>query len=625
MDMQFARVDALKDSLNGARPQAPNPAPTPKDPWQALAQARTAEQLCHAWLPILCEMIPKTKGGLLLLEDLNGSFAPAALWPQDKDLTYLKSIAEESLERRQGVLKREDGHAHFAYPLVNGTDLFGVVILDLQSETEVALTHAKRLLHWGAGWLIDLFNRRKSVEQEARLERSSYLFDVTLAALAETDFANSSLATVNRLAQRFNCSQVLYGLEKGKTVRVDTMSHSAWFEEKASLVNLAALAMNEAFDQRACIVIPEPESGTPLTTAAARRYLAESGSTALCVMPLEAANEVVGVWMLEKDEPFDDEQLEILDALGLTLGPILDLKRRTEESLLRHSRRSGAHLLRKLIDTSHPGYKLLAILAVLFVTVFALYETDYRVAAEAVVEGRTQRVVVAPFDGYIDSAPARAGDVVGAGHVLATLEDKDFRLEKMHWEAELEVSLRKEQEAMSNGERVELRLASAQAQQARAQLQLASEKLARARILAPFDAVVVRGDLTQRLGSPVDQGETLFELAPLDEWRVILKVDERDIAAVRDAQKGELRLTAIPGETFPFTVRKVTPVATAEDGRNYFRVEAQLLASEGGGLPNLRPNMEGVGKVESGRASLLWIWTHRLTDWLKLSLWRWMP
>ncbi|MDP2433477.1 MAG: HlyD family efflux transporter periplasmic adaptor subunit [Pseudomonadota bacterium] len=609
-----------------AAPELETPATEPDGYWQALARARNAEQLCRAWLPILCGMVQRAQSGLLLLQDSHGSFAPAALWPETDDLSYLRGVAEESLNTRQGVVRREDdGRTRFAYPLLNGDELFGVVILDLRAADEMALTHARRLLHWGAGWLTDLFNRRALLEQGGRLEHSAYLFDLALAALSETDFSKSSLAVVNRLAQRFNCHQVLFGLEKGKTVQVETVSHSAWFEEKANLVNLAAQAMNEAFDQRSRIVVPEPESGATLITAACRRYLEDSGGHALCALPLEAGNRVVGVWLLERDEPFSDTELEVLDALTLTLGPILELKLNTEESLFSHGRRSWNHLLRKLTDTSRPGYKLLAIVVAALIAGLAIYETDYRVASQAVVEGATQRVAAAPFDGYIQSAPMRAGDLVRAGQVLATLEDKDLRLEKVRWEAELEVSLRKEREAMSKGERVEFRLASAQANQARAQLDLAREKLARVQVIAPFDGVVVRGDLSQQLGSPVEQGKVLFELAPLEAWRVILKVDERDIGDVHAGQSGELMLTSLPGQSFPFTVTKVTPVATAEDGRNYFRVEAGLVLEKGATLPKMRPNMEGVGKVEAGEQSLLWIWTHRLSDWLRLTLWRWMP
>lgn len=592
------------------------------DHWLALAQARTAEQLCQAWLPILCGMLQRVHAGLLLLQDSDGSFAPAAVWPEDKDLSYLGDVAQDALVKRQGVVKREaDGQTRFAYPLASGENLFGAVVLDLYAADDVALTHAMRLLHWGAGWLIDLYNRRSLHEQDDRLERSSFLFDLALAALSESDFHKSSLAVVNRLAQRFNCHQVQLGLEKGKTARVAAVSHSAWFDDKANLVNLAAQAMNEAFDQRARVVLPEPEAGATLITAALRRYGEESGSASLCALPLEAGNRVVGVWLLERDEPFTPAELDVLETLGLTLGPILDLKLTAEEGLASHGKRVWEKFLRRVTDTSRPGLKLLAIAGALALVFLALYPADYRVSAQAAVEGETQRVAVAPFQGYIREAPARAGDVVKKGQVLALLEDKDLKLERVRWEAELDVALRKEREAMANSDRVALRLASAQANQARAQLDLVMEKLDRVRVAAPFDGVVVRGDLSQELGSPVEQGKVLFELAPLDAWRVILKVDERDIAHVRDGVAGELVLTSLPGQSFPLKVKKVTPVSVAEEGRNYFRVECELPK----GAAKLRPGMEGVGKVEAGERSLLWIWTHRFTDWLTLKAWEWLP
>jgi len=132
---------------------------------------------------------------------------------------------------------------------------------------------------------------------------------------------------------------------------------------------------------------------------------------------------------------------------------------------------------------------------------------------------------------------------------------------------------------------------------------------------------VVSGDLRQLIGTPVEQGKVLFEIAPLDAFRVVLQVDEREIAQLAQGQQGELVLSGIPGERFKFTVKQVTPVAVAQEGHNFFRVEAQM----DGGLHRLRPGMEGVGKVKAGRQSLIWIWTHSLVDWLKLSLWTWLP
>ena len=170
----------------------------------------------------------------------------------------------------------------------------------------------------------------------------------------------------------------------------------------------------------------------------------------------------------------------------------------------------------------------------------------------------------------------RAGDTVKAGQLLAQLDDKDLQLERVRWQSELEVALRKEREAMAGADRVAMRLSAAQAAQARAQLDLVEAKLLRVGITAPFDAVVVKGDLSQLQGSPIESGKVLFELAPLEAWRVILKVDERDVGWLQAGQRGELVLASLPGQRFAMTTQRVLSVAVAEEGRNYFRVEAGL-------------------------------------------------
>jgi hypothetical protein len=35
--------------------------------------------------------------------------------------------------------------------------------------------------------------------------------------------------------------------------------------------------------------------------------------------------------------------------------------------------------------------------------------------------------------------------------------------------------------------------------------------------------------------------------------------------------------------------------------------------------------MEGVAKVEAGRRSMMWIWTHPVVDWLRLATWKYLP
>jgi hypothetical protein len=131
----------------------------------------------------------------------------------------------------------------------------------------------------------------------------------------------------------------------------------------------------------------------------------------------------------------------------------------------------------------------------------------------------------------------------------------------------------------------------------------------------------VSGDLNQLLGTPVEQGKLLFQIAPLDAYRVILQVDERDIASVDLGQTGELTLSGLPDQRLGFAVQQITPVASQEEGRNFFRVEAHLQTPS----VRVRPGMEGVGKITVGERKLIWIWTHSLTDWLRTWVWKQLP
>ncbi|MGB5306040.1 MAG: HlyD family secretion protein, partial [Gammaproteobacteria bacterium] len=133
--------------------------------------------------------------------------------------------------------------------------------------------------------------------------------------------------------------------------------------------------------------------------------------------------------------------------------------------------------------------------------------------------------------------------------------------------------------------------------------------------------VVVSGDLSQSLGAPVGRGDVLFEVAPLDSYRLILRVEENGIQDLEVGQRGQLRLSGLPGENLPFTVERITPVSETDNKTNFFRVEARLLETHA----LLRPGMEGVGKIGIGERKLIWVWTHRLLDWLHLWLWSWLP
>jgi RND family efflux transporter MFP subunit len=345
--------------------------------------------------------------------------------------------------------------------------------------------------------------------------------------------------------------------------------------------------------------------------------------TAAWTVPLGNRGRVIGAVTFERSNGanLDPRVVELSEDVGTVLGPILELKRQARQGWFATIREAIGLQISHLRAPGHLQLKAAVIGVVAILLLLVLTRGNYRITADATLEGRVQRAIVAGIDGYIAEANVRAGDLLKSGQVMARLDDRDLRLERRNWSGKRAQLVKEHRKALAQHDRSQVNFLSAKIDQAEAEFKLLEAQLERTQLLAPFDGIVVKGDLSQALGSPVERGELLFEVAPLDGYRVILKVDQRDIGEPRPGQRGQLTLTALPRTPLAFTVQRITPVSIAEDGRNYFRVEAHLDKP----VPGLRPGMEGVGKIEIEERRLIWIWTHSLTDWLRLRVWSWLP
>jgi hypothetical protein len=382
--------------------------------------------------------------------------------------------------------------------------------------------------------------------------------------------------------------------------------------------------MDEALDQRSTLVFPPRDARMPRGTWAHAELARQFGAGAICTVPLLRSGTPCGAITLERraDQPFDGETVSLLEAAAGFAGPALEVHRRDDRLIGTKLVESVRANLRDLASTRDVVVKLAAGAALVALLVLAFATGEYRVTADAVLEPAVKRASVAPFDGFVARAPTRAGDAVREGQVLASLDDRDLKLERLKWESEQAQQEKQYRQALAERDAPQAAIVAAALQEARAELRRIDDRLTRVDLLAPFDGVVVFGDLSQKLGAPVQKGEVMFEVAPLDAYRISVKVAERDVAAVSVAQEGTLVLSALPHESFRFRVEKLTPVSTTEEGRNYFRVEGRF---EGDPPREIQPGTAGVAKIEAGTRSLVWIWTHQAIDWLRLRLWTWSP
>ena len=602
--------------------------------WAALASARSRDAFCRAWLAVQCSLVPDVIAGLLLLREEGGaSYVPAAVWPDARvDLSYLADTAQQALAERRGAVvglaaderaRVTPGSVYLAYPIEVDAQVVGAVVLDVCARPEALLQAVLRQLFWGAGWLEALLRRSRARRDAEVLERAAVGLDLMHCVHEHEALDQAAMALVNELAGRAGADRVSLGIESRGRLRLRAISRTAWFDRKTQLVESIENAMEEAIDQDAALAYPPLEALRGKVTVAQRDLAARAAVAAVLTVPLVSRGRPVGALTLERSQgpAFDVNAIELCRVLAELVAPVLEAKADAERWLRGRAVQALHKGWRAFADPRRPTLKLAALALVAALVFVGFVNGNFRVSAKTVVEGALQRAAAAPFQGYIAEAVVRAGDTVRAGQLLAALDDRDLRLERVRWLSEREQADRKYREALAKHDRSGARILAAQLGQAEAQLGLIEEKLARTRLLAPFDAVVVSGDLSQQLGAPVEQGKVLFELAPLDAYRVILQVDERDISYVQLGQSGELALAGITGSTLPFRVKAITSVSTPQEGRNFFRVEAQLAEAPAG----VRPGMEGVGKIVVGERRLAWIWTRNFVNWVRISLWAWLP
>ncbi len=579
------------------------------------------------WLQAHCERLDEVAGGVVLTQDPAGELVVAADWPQAGPLSAgLATVAREAARRGKSlvlvpaVVQKDAGHARVvALPLRRADRIVGAASLAVRSSDAAVAKNLLEELEGVASTLADGL-AAPAAGAAARTVDFAALKDIQDMVVAARNLPEAALKLANHLAEAYRFDRVGVGIVSAGAMGVAAMSRGASLDERQELVRGMADAMAEAADQKVAVQYPGGLQEVPRIVHAHARLATRAG-TALCTAPLMCGGTAIGALTFERKgaAPLAASDCELAVQAADAVAPLLELKRQADRPWWA---RAADAMRRWWRQRGERGRRVVLGGALLATVVFLLLPVTFHVGAPARVEGAVQRVLAAPMDGFLRQTRVRPGDAVKQGDVLVELADQELLLEKRKWESEVVRHQNNFSLAMGRSDRGQFAINYARAAEARAQLELVEQQLARAQVVAPMDALVIQGDLTQLIGAPVKRGDTLLTLAPADQYRIIVEVDERDITHVRLRQRGRLALAAMPGETLHFSVQRITPVAAVtRDARNVFEVEGRLDA--GSVLP--RHGLQGVAKIESDRHSLAWIGGRRVVDWLRLTIWSWLP
>lgn len=450
------------------------------------------------------------------------------------------------------------------------------------------------------------------------VETLASALDLVTLLDGETKFAAAAMTLANELAARHHSQRVSIGWRRGAYVRVRAISHLEKFEKRMVVVQQLEAAMEEAADQDSEIVWPAPAE-SPLITRDHELYAAEQKPGHLATVPLRVDGRPVGAITCERAEsPLSLHELRHLRLAADHAARRLHVLECADAWFGARLARAARLRLAKWLGVEHTLAKAAAIAGAGLLLWAVVWPMDYRIEAAFALRGSETAVLSAPFDGFLGESRVEKGDTVAAEAVVATLDRTEIALELSAAEADTTRFEAEVQQARSEQKLAEMQIAQARADQARARRDILRMRLSRSEVKAPFDGVIVEGDLRERAGAPLKQGDALFRLARLDRMYVEVLVPESDIRDISAGASGSIAFASQPDRKFSVVIERIEPMALPRPQGNVFIVRCALPAQAEAWW---RPGMSGVAKLDAGHRTPLWIATHRTLDYLRLRWW----
>jgi hypothetical protein len=464
------------------------------------------------------------------------------------------------------------------------------------------------------------FSATRKAEASAKsLEEISRVVDLGLIIGESPHFGEAANRVCNELETELSAMRVTLGWRKKGLMELIATNHGGRLRNDTETAAALARAMDEAAEQDCEVGVPSIH-GAEIN----RQHKVFSEAHANCQivsLPLRKDGEVHGAVTVEYPSGEEGMSQERIDALRV----VLDLVSPQLVTLHEKSGWIGARIWRSIrkrfasiLGYRHTGWKLAGLILLLGFGLCCVISITHKVKSAFVLRTEASADLTAPFSGYIDTVLVNVGDVVKTDQLLVTLDSREFIMQKTELKAERDRSVADARRYEAEGDLSQMKLSQLAIEQADAKLQVIDYRLARTEVRAPFDGVIVEGDLKERLSSPTQVGEVLMRLVEISDTYGELQVDERDIHFLEQGMVGEMAFTSRPEDRFGVSLGTYEPVAVIKESGTYFRVRVNVAEKPEDWW---RPGMSGVCKVDIGKRSIAWVYLHRTWEFVRLKLW----
>lgn len=445
---------------------------------------------------------------------------------------------------------------------------------------------------------------------ELQLEMLTQWFAVSQAILRGSDQRTSLFAAATGIRKLTGADQVAIAVcdSDRSARRLVAISDVESFDSASSLVKqieLAACAPLDCQSELSWSRGATDESPQPVL----QRYCVDAGHESCFAAPLvtQGATILGSILIGGRSDLFRHSariaQLkQMIEYLGDCLGVSLEARAPLGQRVRTRIRRWVQHRWTKIAAWAAAGF-----------ATAMLIPLPYTVQCDCQLWPTTRRFVSAPFEGVLHESLVQPGDLVSQGQVLARLDGRALRMKLAGLEAQLSGESKRHKSALARNDISESQIAQAECSKLANEIEALNNRLKELNISSPIDGIVVTGDLDKVQGARLETGQSLFEIAPLDQMRAEVAIPETEIRFVRAEMSTRVLLNAYPYQSWTAPIRAIRPRAEIRDNASVFVADVVFDNDQN----QLRPGMKGQARVRTDYRLLGWIFFHRFGESLR--------
>ena len=469
-------------------------------------------------------------------------------------------------------------------------------------------------------WLVGLVSQaiarwhqhRCLQHQETRLQSLNATIGLVHSLDQTTCISESSLVLTNHLRRLCQSEQVAISFcDSPGNAKLTAISDVEQIDLSCESNRIVENANQQAVIVGSELIYPPAETDNSPALLSLEKYCKANGIESCINLPLVTEDDrIIGSVLIggpaekTRDENYRQYVGQIIKMASGHLDVIVRANRGT----------------RDVIRTSWIKYRRASLTKTLLLGLFCLaglmlVPLPYRVGCDCEVQPVMRRFIAAPHQGILEKSLVQSGDVIAADHLLAQLDGRQLRLELSGLRAEFDGARKRRDSALAQGDVATSQIARSEMQRHRAKMDILEQNLTNLEIRSPIAGIVVSGDLEKVDGAPVEMGQTLFEIAPLDQMHAEIRIPESEILYVEPGMHVAIKLNAFPFKTWTGTVEQISPRTEIIDDESVFIAQVKL-ANENN---QLRPGMQGSAKIQTPSAPIGWNLFHK--SWESVRYW----